>query len=117
LFGTNCVVNDFEYICENLTLGQFEREQTSERVAVNFRARALRGLLNGGPAPLGYDKVEGKSGLLSFNEDEANLVRRIFEIFLHGGSKAKTIIRLHQEGIFPKRTSQKQKAAKEKKPN
>jgi site-specific DNA recombinase len=34
---------------------QFERRQTSERVAANFEARAKRGLWNGGVLPLGYE--------------------------------------------------------------
>src|SRR5690606_21142524 len=31
-----------------IALGQFEREQTSERVSINCHSRALRGLRNGG---------------------------------------------------------------------
>ncbi len=90
-----------------IVLGQFEREQTSERVSVNCHSRAVRGLLNGGPAPLGYDKHPEKPGLLIINESEAKMVNTIFQTFLSEGSRAKTIDKLHAIGIRPKRTSQK----------
>jgi len=34
-----------------VNMAQFEREQTSERVSINFNSRALRGFVNGGPTP------------------------------------------------------------------
>jgi site-specific DNA recombinase len=92
-----------------IALGQFEREQTSERVAVNCHSRAVRGLMNGGAAPLGYDKPPEKPGLLVPNEAETKIVRTIFQTFLNEGSRAKAIERLHELGIRPKRTSKKAK--------
>lgn len=92
-----------------IALGQFEREQTSERVAVNCHSRALRGLVNGGPTPLGYDKHPEKPGLLLVNDEEAEIVRKIFQTFLDEGSRAKTIEALHTLGIRPKKTSKRQK--------
>ncbi len=90
-----------------IALGQFEREQTSERVSVNCHSRALRGLMNGGPAPLGYDKNPDKKGLLVVNEREAEIARTIFQTFLECGSRAKTILKLREMGITPKRTSKR----------
>ncbi len=90
-----------------IALGQFEREQTSERVSVNCHSRALRGLMNGGPAPLGYDKNPDKKGLLVVNDREAEVVQTIFRTFLECGSRAKTIEKLREMGICPKRTSKK----------
>lgn len=90
-----------------IALGQFEREQTSERVAVNCHSRAMRGLLNGGAAPLGYDKHPEKPGLLIINEQEAETVKTIFDVFLKKGSRSKAIEALHEMGITPKRTSKK----------
>lgn len=92
-----------------IALGQFEREQTSERVAVNCHSRALRGLVNGGPAPLGYNKHPEMPGLLIPNEEEAEIVRTIFQTFLEEGSRAKAIEKLHALGIRPKKTSKKAK--------
>ncbi|MBL7545101.1 MAG: recombinase family protein [Bdellovibrionaceae bacterium] len=93
-----------------IALGQFEREQTSERVAVNCHSRALRGLLNGGQAPMGYDKHPEKPGLLIVNNEEAEKVKTIFNMFLQTGSRSKTVEALNELGPYPKRTSKKAKS-------
>ena len=85
-----------------VNLAQFERKQTSERVSMNFHARALRGLRNGGPVPLGYDKDPKDASRLVVNQEEADIVRTIFRIFLEEGSLSPTVNRLHTEGIMPK---------------
>lgn len=90
-----------------IALGQFEREQTSERVSINCHSRALRGLVNGGPAPLGFDKHPEKRGLLIVDEDEAKIVKTIFAAFLEQGSRSKTIEKLRSMGITPKRISKR----------
>ncbi len=59
-----------------LAFTELEREQTAERTRTALRARAERGLWNGGHPPLGYDS-EG-NGHIKINEVEAELVRRIF---------------------------------------
>ncbi len=59
-----------------LVFAELEREQTAERTRTALRARAERGLWNGGHPPLGYDS-EG-SGHIKVNEVEAELVREIF---------------------------------------
>src|SRR5690606_13671598 len=64
-----------------MNLAQFERKQTSERVAMNFHARALRGLRNGGPPILGYDKDPSNPSSLKVNDKEANDIREIFSMF------------------------------------
>lgn len=93
-----------------IALGQFEREQTSERVSVNCHSRAVRGLLNGGVAPLGYDKNADKKGILEINEKEAEAVRMIFNLYLEQGSKNRTVEVLNERGVRPKRTSLKSKS-------
>ncbi|HWU44148.1 MAG TPA: recombinase family protein, partial [Bdellovibrio sp.] len=62
-----------------INLAQFEREQTSERVALNAHARAMRGLLNGGRAIMGYKRDPEKPGTLMVNEEEADIVKTIFK--------------------------------------
>ena len=47
-----------------ISVSQFEREQTGERTAANMRARAKRGLWNGGQDPLGYRTDPSRSGYL-----------------------------------------------------
>lgn len=85
-----------------VNLAQFERRQTSERVAMNFHSRAMRGLLNGGSPVLGYDKDPTNPGKLIVNKDEVPMVRTIFETYLETGSIQATAIRLNGTGILPK---------------
>ncbi len=85
-----------------INLAQFEREQTSERVALNAHARAMRGLLNGGRAIMGYKRDPEKPGTLMVNEEEADIVKTIFKTFLEAGDRAKTCKQLHEMQIFPK---------------
>jgi site-specific DNA recombinase len=90
-----------------MNFAQFERKQTSERVSANFQARALRGLFNGGPAPLGYIPDPEKRGNLKVHEKEAEAVRRIFSLYHDTGSLAATLATLNNaEGI---RTKKRQK--------
>ena len=85
-----------------ITLAQFEREQTSERVSLGVYARGMRGLLNGARPILGLDKNPDKPGTYVVNDNEAESVRKIFRHFLNTGSRAKTIQELEKEGIEPK---------------
>lgn len=88
-----------------ISLGQFEREQTAERVAVNCHSRALRGFLNGGPTILGYRRDDTRKGTLIVDKDEAEIVRIIFRTFITEGTRAKTIAKLHEMSIYPKRST------------
>jgi site-specific DNA recombinase len=85
-----------------INLAQFEREQTSERVAINCHSRAQRGFLNGGPAILGYDKDPSKKATFIVNPAEAANVKRIFELFIEQGTLSRTIDAITAEGIKPK---------------
>lgn len=85
-----------------INLAQFEREQISERVAINCHSRAQRGFLNGGPAILGYDKDPSKKATFIINNEEAKQVRRIFELFIEHRTLSRTIDALLAEGIKPK---------------
>lgn len=61
---------------------QLEREQIKERVQMGLDARAKDGYYHGGPyAPIGYDYT---NGLLQINEQEAVMVRKIYDLFLSG---------------------------------
>ncbi len=71
-------------------------------MAINFHARALRGLRNGGGIVLGYDKDPTHPGKYVVNADEAAQVRRLFAIYREECSLNQTIKRLVAEGIRPK---------------
>lgn len=90
-----------------INLAQFERKQTSERVSMNFHSRAMRGLLNGNPAILGYDRDETNSGKYVVNEQEAILVRKVFDLYLEHGTLNATASYLNGSYIKPKKTSKR----------
>lgn len=85
-----------------ISLAQFERKQTAERVAVNCHARSLRGLLNGGPTILGYDKHESNKTTFIVNAEEAKQVREIFNTYKIHRTLSRTIQEIETLGIKPK---------------
>ena len=90
-----------------ISMAQFEREQTSERVSINGHARAMRGYLNGGRTVLGYKRNVDKPGTMMVHKEEAEIVKAIFKVFLEEGSRSKAINRLHEMQIYPKRSLKK----------
>ena len=95
-----------------INLAQFEREQTSERVALNCHARAMRGLANGGKAILGLEHNPEEPGTFKINDSEAEMVKIIFQKFLEFGSRGKTIQFLYQAQIYPKSHREKNQDAR-----
>ncbi|RYZ93282.1 MAG: recombinase family protein, partial [Proteobacteria bacterium] len=85
-----------------VTMAQFEREQTSERVSINCNSRAVRGFVNGGRAPLGFKRDDSRRGVLVVDENEAEQVRTIFRVFMEQGSVGKALPVIESLGIFPK---------------
>lgn len=59
-------------------VAQLEREVTAERVAEIMKARALKKKWNGGVIPYGF---KYKSKGLQVNEEEAEVVRKIFDLY------------------------------------
>ncbi|WJH39073.1 recombinase family protein [Aliirhizobium terrae] len=66
-----------------LSFAQFEREVTAERIRDKIAASKRKGLWMGGQVPLGYEP-DGRS--LKIIEEEAETVRRIFDLYLELGS-------------------------------
>ncbi len=93
-----------------INLAQFERKQVAERVSLNFHSRAMRGLINGGQAPLGYDKDPAKRCTYIVNEAEAAQIREIFQTYLSSGSLARTAQILKEAGLGPKQKSKRRSA-------
>ncbi len=90
-----------------INLAQFERKQTSERVATNFHARAMRGLRNGGSLLLGFQSDPVNKGKIIVHKEEASWVRKVFEIYLEKGSLRETAATLNQLGVPRKRNQKK----------
>ncbi len=81
------------------TLAEFERKQTGERTATAFLERAKRGLYNGGAVPIGYEVDANKPGSLVVVEEEAAIVRGVFETFLKEETLAATAKRLNLDAV------------------
>lgn len=93
-----------------LVFAQLERETIAERVKDNYQHRFSLGAWPGGPAPYGYsltkitDSAGRKASSLTANEN-APIVRRIFETYAQEGISLRSIARsLNADGIpGPKR--------------
>ncbi len=83
-----------------LSFAQFEREVIGERIRDKFAASRKRGMWMGGYTPLGYDVRDRK---LVVNQDEAELVRRIFTGFVEMESATRLAQSLRREGATTKR--------------
>jgi hypothetical protein len=82
-----------------LSFAQFEREVTSERIRDKIAASKRKGLWVGGKVPLGY-AVKNKQIVIV--EDDAALVRSIFQRYLELGSLNLLMKELHNRGILTK---------------
>jgi site-specific DNA recombinase len=68
-----------------LSFAQFEREIISERTRDKLSAARRKGKWIGGHPVLGYD-IDPKGGRILVNEEEAQRVRAIFDLYLNFGS-------------------------------
>lgn len=82
-------------------LAQLEIERTSERTKFGLTGALKKGHLPGKP-PLGYIKKE-KSKKLYINEMEADIVRRIFRMYLDGSSVCFICKKFTEENVLNKR--------------
>jgi site-specific DNA recombinase len=82
-----------------LSFAQFEREVTSERIRDKIAASKRKGLWVGGNLPLGYEMREGKIAIV---EEEAELVRSIFQRYLELGSVNELLRDLRERDIRTK---------------
>ncbi len=83
-----------------LSFAQFEREVTGERIRDKLAASERRGIWVGGIVPLGYELRERK---LVVREDEACIVRLMFERYLALGSLPALQRELRARGIVTRR--------------
>ncbi|WP_304341033.1 recombinase family protein [Metaclostridioides mangenotii] len=90
-------------------IAEFERGTISENVKMGMIARAKEGRWNGGSV-LGYDVKElpnegnkRKNTALFINEEEANTVRRIFELYSKGNGYKAIVNSINKDGYITKR--------------
>lgn len=83
-----------------LSFAQFERQIIAERTRDKVRAARRRGRWTGGMPVLGYDPERSKSGdtQLVVNEDEADQVRAIFDLYLDQRSLISVVQELNHRG-------------------
>lgn len=82
-----------------LSFAQFEREVTAERIRDKIAASKRKGLWVGGMVPLGYELKDGK---LLIVEQEAEIVRSIFQRYLALGSVNRLVIELREQNVRSK---------------
>ena len=82
-----------------LSFAQFEREVTSERIRDKIAASKRKGLWVGGNLPLGYEMKDGKIAIV---EEEAEMVRSIFQRYLELGSVNELLRDLKERDIRTK---------------
>lgn len=66
-----------------LIIRQLEREVTAERIRVKIAASKQKGMWMGGALPLGYEAIDKK---LVINNDEAEIVQSLFNLYLELGA-------------------------------
>ncbi len=79
-----------------IDFAQFERDMISDRVKEKRLARAKKGLWNGGTPPYGY-KAENRK--LVVVPEEAETVRKIFDVYKHTKSRTKVREELELVGL------------------
>jgi site-specific DNA recombinase len=79
-----------------LSFAQFEREVTGERIRDKIAASKKKGMWVGGVVPLGYKVVDRK---LMIDEEEAPIVRLIFELYCALGSMIAVMRELRERRV------------------
>ncbi len=82
-----------------LSFAQFEREVTGERIRDKIALSKKKGMWMGGIPLLGYDAIEGK---LRINSFEAKTVIACFETYLDSGGLIEAITKLNERGFKTK---------------
>lgn len=102
------VLENFDNSPESLILesviegmAQYYSANLAREVAKGQKENALKALHNGGDAPLGYDVAFDKTYLV--NEEEAQAVKIIFDMYVNGYSYSNIIDKLNDLGYKTKR--------------
>ncbi|AYM01496.1 recombinase family protein [Levilactobacillus brevis] len=86
------------------SVSEFERNETAENVRLGMRKRAREGYKNGNRV-LGYDNVKTEDGtkILAVNEDEASIIRFIFDSYIQQRGLRAIANELNHRGYRTKR--------------
>ncbi len=100
-----------------LSFAQFEREIISERTRDKMVAARKRGQWIGGVIPYGYQRHSTEQRKIVVNQEEGNIVKRIFDLYLNKVNSALEVAQiLNADGIMTRAwTNKKGKASGKKK--
>ena len=82
-------------------MAQWERENLAERVRMGMQEKARQGKWAVSTAPLGYD-IDRETDKLVINQQEAVVVRKIYDMYLSGMGMNKIALSLNNQGILTK---------------
>lgn len=82
-------------------LAQWERENLAERVRMGLQEKARQGKWVPNIAPFGYD-IDRENDTLAINDEEAAVVRKIFELYVSGKGMSKIANELNHLGLLTK---------------
>ena len=91
-----------------LSLAQWERQLTRQRVSDKIAERSKRGYWNGGNPPFGYSYSKEKKLLLP-DKEESTVVKEIFEKIAAGSPPVAVARKLNQDGVRTKCRSENRK--------
>ena len=84
-------------------VAQFERSLIIERTRTSIRSRVLNNaVIHGGNVILGFDKVEGKTGVWKINKREQKIILHVMEIFLNSSTYAQAVREIRTFGYKSK---------------
>jgi site-specific DNA recombinase len=89
--------DDVMMLTIRLSMAQSEREKIKERVTLGQLSRAKTGKRNSIAKPYGYDIDRDMN--LTPNEEEAEIVRRIYQWYVEGHGRQKIANMLNEEGV------------------
>ena len=90
-------------------VAEIERENIREQTMAGRQQKAREGKWNGGQAPYGY-RINSETGILEIDEEEAEVVRLIYDRFLHYESGANGVARwLNNNGYTKKVVKNREK--------
>ena len=100
-FDTSTPVGEL-MVLQCISFAQFERSSIVTRIKEGAKARAMRGLSNGGQRSLGYDPDPNRSCHIVVNENEKPIVEFIFRKYLELGSLRELQVFLNANGYKTK---------------
>jgi site-specific DNA recombinase len=85
-------------------IAEFERQLIKERTSSSIRSRTLNNaIIHGGNVVIGFDKVEGKTGVWKVNKREQKILHHVMEIFLQSSNYTQAVKKINELGYKSKK--------------